>query len=80
MRLKEAPIQKKHIHSWTKVFAHAGTFGGKWVQRTCADCKKIQYGHVDSCNIVPDSVLHLAEAEWIDGEMPMQQSVNQYAW
>lgn len=67
MRLKE-PFVRKHIHAWDLVRKEPVS-SGVHVERKCRDCDLIQHGLVRTYDIVPDSVLQLAEALWYEGPL-----------
>ena len=71
MRLKEAPAVKKHIHSWKLDEKRVSPLGGGWLQcqRSCADCKTVQWADISPLNVVPDSCLHLADENWFNGKL-----------
>lgn len=72
MRLKDPPAVKKHIHSW-RLARQQRASDGKWVERRCDDCKAVQHANVAAADIVPDSVLHLADATWHDGALEVTE-------
>lgn len=72
MRLKEPPATKKHVHSW-KLNRQQRASDGKWVERSCVDCKTVQHANVAAAAVVPDSVLHLADATWLDGPLDVTE-------
>lgn len=63
MRLRE-PHVRKHIHTWTRTRKY-----GREVERKCSDCNHTQHTEVGSQDMVPDSLLHLAVADWKDGPL-----------
>lgn len=60
---KDPPVVRKHIHAWAKALQ-----SGSFVRRKCSDCSLVQHTKVTDENRVPDSVVHLADADWIEGE------------
>ncbi len=73
--IKKDPIVRKHIHAWKKSAQY-----GNFVRRVCDDCGVQQHATVATENVVPDSVMHLAEADWAagPGERQTQHDVNGY--
>lgn len=76
MNKKTPPVVRKHIHGWQKTAQH-----GNFVRRKCDDCGLVQHALVASENKVPDSVIHLAEADWSEGEgKPNISSYHGWSW
>lgn len=78
MRLRE-PFVRKHIHAWQLVRQEAA-LSGQLVERKCRDCDETQHALVSRENVVPDSVLACAEADWYPGPLPVSPSIYPSIW
>lgn len=65
MRLKEK-FERKHIHSWKLSFRDECD-----IERHCSECDAHQHARLDRATVegLPQSCLHLADADWRHGPL-----------